>query len=93
MIVAGIGSIVVEALPRGKIKLIFIKGIFYVSKLQANTLSVSKLLSNELKAQLNLNECIIRGPDKEVIVIGLCKSNLYEINSTNVHGGDATNLI
>lgn len=50
-------------------------------------------MSNELKAQLNLNECIMRGPDEEVIIIGLCKSNLYKINHTKVHGADAANLM
>jgi hypothetical protein len=51
-----------------------------MSKSQTNLLSVSKFLSNDSKVQFNLNECIVEGPDGEMIVMGLCKDNLYEIN-------------
>ena len=61
-------------------------------KLQANLLSVSKLLSNGLKMQFNLNECIVRGPDGEMIVMKLRKDNLYKMNFTKVHRTDAANL-
>lgn len=53
----GMGSIVVKALVKDKIKKICIKKI-HVPKLQANLLLVSKIMLNGLKMQFNLNECI-----------------------------------
>ena len=47
----GMGSIIVEPLVTSKIKKICIKDAFHVSKLQANLLSGSKVLSNMLKVQ------------------------------------------
>ena len=43
--------------------------------------------------QFNLNECIMRGPDGEVIVMELQEGNLYEINFTKMHEVDAADLI
>ena len=63
-----------------------------MSKLQANLISVSKLLLNGSKMQLNYNESIVRVPYGEVISIGLCKETLYEINFTKMHEADAINL-
>lgn len=51
-----IESIVVEAIVRGKINRICNKDAFHVHKLQAQLLLVSKLVSNDLKVQFNLNE-------------------------------------
>ena len=62
-------------------------------KLQANLLSVSKLLSNGLKMHFNLNECIVRGPNGEVNVIKLHNGNLYEINFNNVHKANVADLV
>lgn len=47
--VIGMGSIIVEPLVTSKIKKICIKDGFHVSKLQANLLLGSKVLSNMLK--------------------------------------------
>ena len=57
--------IVVDVFVRGKIKRVHIKIFLYVSKLQANLLSVSKVLWNGMKMQFSLNECIVRGLDGE----------------------------
>ena len=54
---------------------------------------MSKLLSTGLKIQFNLNECIVRGPDGEVISIRLHNGNLYEMNFKNVHIADAVDLV
>lgn len=45
----GIGCIIVEMMVKGKTKRICIKDVLHMSKLQANLLSMSKLLSNRLK--------------------------------------------
>ena len=65
----GMGSIIVEAIVKGKINQIRIKNVLHVSKLHANLLSVSKLVSNGLKVQFNLNECIVKSCDGEAIAI------------------------
>lgn len=74
----GMGCIIGEIIVKGKIKIICIKNTFHVPKLQANLLSVNKLLLDGLKVQFNLNEYIVRGPNREVNVIGLHKGNLYK---------------
>lgn len=43
--------------------------------------------------QFNLNECIVRYPNGEMIVMKLCKCTLYEMNFIKVHGADAAILI
>lgn len=70
---------------RAKIKKIHIKDAPHVPKLQVNLFSIDKLLSNGIKVQFNSNECIVRGQDGELIVMKLCKRNLYEINFTKGH--------
>ena len=64
-----------------------------MSKLQVNLLSVRSFVSNVLKVKLSLNECIGRGPDGELISIGLHNGNLYEMNFNKVHKADTANLI
>lgn len=86
------GCIIDEIIVKDKIKIICIKNTFHVPKLQANLLSVNKLLLDGLKVQFNLNEYIVRGPDREVNVIGLHKGNLYETQFSKVHGADVANL-
>ena len=54
------GSIIVKAILEGKINQICIRDVLHVSKLQANLLSMSKFVSNCLKVQFNLNECIVK---------------------------------
>ena len=89
----GMESIVVEAILEGKINQIHIKDMLHVSKLHANLLSVSKLVSNDLKIQFNLNECIVKSCNGEAIAIAPRKRNLYEINFVKVHEAEATNLV
>ena len=55
----GIGCIVVKVMVRNTTQNIHIKNIFYTSK----------FLLNGLEVQFNLNEFIMRGQDKEMIVI------------------------
>ena len=62
-------------------------------KLQANLLSVSKLMSNALKMQFNLNDCFIKTCDGEAITIAQLKGNFYEMNFKKVHRVDVANLM
>lgn len=59
--VFGMGSIVVKIILKGNINQIHIKDGLQVPKLHVNFLLVSKLVSNSLKVQFNLNKCIVNG--------------------------------
>jgi hypothetical protein len=61
-----------------------IKDVLHVPKLHANLLSVSKILSSGCKVQFNMNECIVRAFDGEVIMIVLREGNLYQVTFTKV---------
>ncbi len=63
----GMGSILVEVMVKVQTKKIRIKDVFHVPKLHANLLSVSKISSSGCKVQFNMNECIVRAFDGEVI--------------------------
>ncbi len=65
----GMGSILVEVLVKGQIRRIRIKDVLHVPKLHVNLLSVSKILSSGCKVQFNMNECIVRAFDGEVLTI------------------------
>jgi hypothetical protein len=80
----GMGSILVKVMVKGRTKRIRIKDVFHVPKLHANLLSVNKILSNGYQVQLNMNECIVRAFDGEVIAIALRESNLYQVTFTKV---------
>lgn len=86
-------SIIIEAIIKGNINKIHIKDAFNVSKLHANLLSVSKIISNGLKIQINLNKCIKKYCDGEAIMITPRKDILYEIIFFKMHKVDATNLM
>jgi hypothetical protein len=75
---------IVEAIGMGSTKRIRIKDVLNVPKLHANLLSVSKILSNGCKVQFNMNECIVRAFNGEVIAIALRKGNLYQVTFTKV---------
>ena len=53
---------------------------------------VSIHLSNKLKVQFNLNKCIVRGLDKEIIAMKLREGNLYNMNFIKVYEADVANL-
>lgn len=86
-------SIVMETILEDKLNRIRIRDVLYVSKLHVNLFSISKLVSNNLRVQFNLNESIVKFCDEEAIVIAPCKRNLYEINIVKVHEAEAANLI
>lgn len=54
-------------------------------------LLVSNFLSNGLEVQFNVNKCITRGMEGEVVVLGLHEDDLYKMKVTMVHGADAAN--
>ena len=88
----GMGSILVEVMVKGRIRRIKIKDVLHVPKLHANLLSVSKILSSGCKVQFNMNECIVRAFDGEVIAIALREGNLYQMTFTNVCEMHVANL-
>jgi hypothetical protein len=61
--------------------------------LQANLLSVSKLVSNDFKVQSKLNECFVKGHNGKAIAIAPREGNLYGMNFTKLHGVDVTNWV
>ena len=69
------------------------KMCFTYPKLYANLFSVSKFMSNDLKIQFNINECIIKSCNGEAIAIVPRKWNFYEINFVKVHRAKTTNLV
>jgi hypothetical protein len=81
----GMGSILVEVMVKGQTKRVRIKDVLHVPKLHANLLSVSKILSSGCKVQFNMNECIVRAFDGEVIAIALRDGNLYEVTFTKAY--------
>lgn len=62
-------------------------------KLLANLFLVSKLVSNRLNIQVNINECIVKSCDGEAIVIASCKDNLYKIDFIMVYEVHEANLM
>ena len=88
----GMGSIVVEAVCKGRSRKITIKDALHVPMLQANLLSVSKLISSGSKVQFNKDGCIVRAPHGEVIAMAPRQGNLYQMDFTKVYAVDATNL-
>lgn len=42
--------------------------------------------------KFNLNKCIVKGIDDEVVTITLCEGNLYQMDLKKVHEVDAANL-
>jgi len=88
----GMGSILVEVMVKGQTKRIRIKDMLHVPKLHANLLSMSKILSSGCKVQFNMNECIVRAFDGEVIAIALREGNLYQMTFTKVCEMHVANL-
>jgi hypothetical protein len=80
----GMGSIVVENIIKNSINQTHIKYILHVSKLHANMLSMSKLVSNDLNVLFKLNECIVKSCHSEAIAIAPREGKLYEINFVKV---------
>lgn len=88
----GVGSIVVEMLVRGHLKKVTIKDVLHVPKMQANLLSVSKLMSSGLKVQFNVDGCTLRAPNGYVLAVAPCGNNLYQVTFRKVHEADAANI-
>lgn len=65
----GMVSIVVGVKTRSKKTTIHISNVLHVSKLQANLLLMSKLLSKGLKVQYYANECIVEGINNDMVAI------------------------
>jgi transposase InsO family protein len=88
----GLGSIVVEVSVRGRSKRIRIKDALHVPKLQANLLSVSKLVTSGMKVQFNVEGCVLRAPNGDVLAVAPREGNLYQVAFTKVFESDAANL-
>lgn len=63
----GMGCIVVEVLERGRLKKVTMKDVLHVPKLQANLLSVSKLVSSGFKVLFNVEGCTLKAPNGNVL--------------------------
>ena len=87
----GMGSIVVGVETRGKATTIRITDVLHVPKLQANLLSVSKLVSKGLKVRFHMNECIVGGANGDTVAIARREDNLYQMTFTEVHGAHSAN--
>lgn len=56
----GMSFIIIEILVKDKTKRFLFNDALFISKLQENLLSVSKILPNRLIVKFNLNECILK---------------------------------
>ena len=63
----GKGSIFVETQVKGQMRRITIHDVFYVPKLHANLLSMSKLASKGLKVHFNVMGCVVRAQSGEIL--------------------------
>jgi transposase InsO family protein len=82
----GIGCIVVEVEVKGQLRTIHIQDVLHVPKLHANLLSVSKLVSQDLKVQFNNKGCILGAPNGGTIVTASREGNLYQLKFKVVNG-------
>ena len=89
----GMGSIVVGVEARGKATTIRITDVLHVPKLQANLLSVSKLLSKGLKVFFHVNECIVEGANGDVVAIARREGSLYEMCFKEVCGANSGDFV
>ena len=62
-------------------------------KLQANLLSVSKLVIGGMKVQFNVDGCTLKAPNGDVIAVAPCEGNLYQVSFNKVLEVDAANLV
>jgi hypothetical protein len=88
----GMGSIVVGVETRGKATTIRITDVLHVPKLQANLLSVSKVLSKGLKVRFDVNECIVGGANGGVMAIVHREENLYLMTFKEVLGAHSADV-
>ncbi len=89
----GMGSTIMQVMLKRQNKKIQIKDVFHMPKLHVNLLLVNKLLSSGCNVQFNMNECIVRAFDEEVIAMALYEGNLYQIIFFKVHEVDVANLV
>lgn len=81
----GMRTNAMKTIVRGKINQICVKDTLCVPKLRANLLSISKVVSNDLIVQFNLNKCFAKTCNGKDI--------LYKMNFTKMYEVDATNLV
>ena len=67
--------------------------VLHMPNLQANLLLVSKLLSNGLRMQFHINECIVGGANGDVIAIAQLEENLYQMTFTEVYKTNVANFM
>ena len=89
----GMEFIVVGVETRGIRKRICITDVLYVPMLQANLLSVSKLLLNGLKVQFLANKCIVGGANGDMVAIAWHERNLYQMTFSEACGVDVANFV
>ena len=61
-------------------------------KLQANLLSVSKLVTSGMKVQFKADGCVLTAPNGDVLALAPREGNLYQVAFTKVYEADAANV-
>lgn len=67
--------------------------VFHVSKLQANLLSLRKLLSNGLNMRFHVNECIVKGVNGNMVAVAQHTCKLYQMTFMEICGVDVANFV
>lgn len=66
--------------------------VFHIAKLQANLLSMSKLMLSGLKVYFNMDGCIVSALSGEFVVRASHEGNLYQITFSKMHVIDEVNV-
>ena len=64
----------------------------HMPDLNANLLSVSKLISKGLKMHFNSLGCVPRASNGEMLAVATLESNLYQLDTKVMHGVETTSL-
>ena len=92
MVEACKGSIIVETHIKGRAWSIRMHDMLHVPKIHSNLLSVSKLISIDLKVHFNSLECVVRASNGKMSAVVSLESNLYQLD-TNVMNGAKINFL
>lgn len=80
----GVGSILMQVDVKGVPKPLTIKNVLHVPKLQANLLSVSKMVANGCTVQFNKDGGVVKASNGQVLAKAPLEHNLYQITFKEV---------
>src|SRR6476646_2983791 len=86
------GSMLVESHVKGQVMKIRIHDVLHMPKLNANLLSVSKLVSRGLKVHFNMMGCVVWARDGEMLALTRMEANLYHLELKGVNGAEVSSL-